>query len=237
MRVKGNPVQDMTGVYQNLYMQQKLAKLSAQVEEVFEVVKRIEQGQTDDRIGKLLSGRDDMQRALQNPDQTGKLREIELARDKISEAQGQIGQVLKSRVENFKPVRRSRVIRDIRVFLSFRTNYESKLDEEFHRLEDYFDFYLRATELLASTYTVVGDLTRAEMVYQQARSFLQSIDFRRLRTLDNIYPKDSMLDSFYHQAPQFIEDEKQLCLEEAKPYDIVQITVAGDYLKEVVENG
>jgi len=237
MRAKGNPVQDMTGVYQNLYMQQRLAELSAQVEEVFEVVKRIEQGQTDDRIGKLISGRDDMQRALHNPDKAGKLREIELARDEISEAQGQIGQVFRSRVENFKPVKRSRVIRDLRIFLSLRANYESKLDEEFHRLEDYFDFYLRATELLASSYTIVGDLTRADMVYQQARNFLQSIDFRRLRTLDNIYPKGTMLDCFYYQAPQFIEDEKQLCLEEAKPYDFVQITVPGGYLKEVVENG
>lgn len=236
MRVKGNPVESMAGVYQNLHMQQKLAELSAQVQEVFEVVKRIEQGQTDDRIGKLLSGRDDMQRALQNPDKASKIREIELARDKISEAQGQIGQVFRSRIEDFKPIHQSKIVRTLQEIVSPRTNYESKRDEEFHRLEDYFEFYLRATELLASSYTVVGDLKRADMVYQQARSFLGSIDYHRISTLDYIYPKGSMLDAFYHQTDACIEDEKQLCLEEGKPFDFVQLTVTGDFLKEVLEN-
>ena len=33
LRVKGNPAQEMTGVYQNLYMQQKLNELSEQIKE------------------------------------------------------------------------------------------------------------------------------------------------------------------------------------------------------------
>ncbi len=38
------------GYYHNLYMQQKLAELSEQVQEVYDAVLRIEQGQMDDRI-------------------------------------------------------------------------------------------------------------------------------------------------------------------------------------------
>ena len=237
LRVKGNPVQDMAGVYQNLYMQQKLNELSEQIKEVYDVVKRIEQGQTDDRIGILMSGRDDMLIALQNPDKSERTQEIIEARSKISEAQHRIGQVLKSRIEDFKPIHHSPAIQILREFTSLRTNYMSKRDEEFQQMQDYFELYLRATEYLASSYLVVGDTTRAEMVYQQARSFLKSIDFRHLQTLDSIYPKGSMADAFYHQSDKYIEDEKQLCLEEAKPYDFVQIEIPGEFLKEVVGNG
>ena len=237
LRVKGNPVQDMTGVYQNLYMQQKLNELSEQIKEVYDVVKRIEQGQTDDRIGILMSGRDDMLIALQNPDKFERTQEIIEARSKISEAQHRIGQVLKSRIEDFKPVHRNPAIHVLREFASLRTNYMSKRDEEFQQLQDYFELYLRATEYLASSFLVVEDTARAETVYQQARSFLQSIDYKHLQTLDSIYPKGSMADAFYHQSEQYIEDEKQLCLEEAKPYDFVQIEIPGEYLKEVVANG
>lgn len=235
MRLKGSPVETMAGVYQNLYMQQKLAELSAQVQEVYEVVKRIEQGQMDDRIGKLISGRNDLQRALKNADVNARQREMEFARDKISEALWQIGQVFKSRIENFAPIDASPLVRIFREIASARTNYMSKKDEEFQNLQEYFEFYLRSTELLASSYAIVGDIERADMVYQQSRSFLQGIDYSRVTTLDHLYPKDSMLDAFYHKADQFIEDEKQLCLEEAKPFDYIQLTVTGEDLMEVLE--
>ena len=123
MRIQGNPIQNLSGVYQNLYMQQKLAELSAQVEEVYEAVLRIEQGQMDDRIGKLLSGRDDIQRALETPKTEARERELELARSKISEAQHQIGQVFKSRIENFKPISENKHERVFREIISLRTNY------------------------------------------------------------------------------------------------------------------
>lgn len=76
MRLQGNPVQNLSGVYQNLYMQQKLAELSEQVQEVYDAVLRIEQGQMDDRIGKLISGRNDAMRALENPKSEAREREL-----------------------------------------------------------------------------------------------------------------------------------------------------------------
>ena len=237
MRVKGNPIQDMAGVYQNLYMQQKLNELSDQIKEVYEAVKRIEQGQTDDRIGILMSGRDDMILALKNPDDVERKQEIIEARSKISEAQHRIGQVFKSRIEDFASIHKNPVVHVLREIASIRTNYMTKRDEDFQRLQEYFELYLRATEYLASSYLAVNDITRADMVYQQARSFLLSINYERVQTLDYIYPKGSMADAFYHCTEQYIEDEQQLCLEEAKPYDFIQITVNGDFLKEVVENG
>lgn len=237
IRIKGNPIQNLSVVYQNLYMQQKLAELSAQVQEVYEAVLRIEQGQIDDRIGKLLSGRDDIQRTLENPKVEARERELELARNKISEAQHQIGQVFKSRIEDFKPIPKSKHARRIREIMSPTTNYMKKCDQEFEKLQEYFEFYLRATQLLAWSYSVVGDIGRAEIAFEQSVSFLRTVNFRNIWTLDSIYPPQSMEDAFYHQSVPYMQEEQKVCLDEAKPYDFVQLTVSAEELEEVFANG
>lgn len=237
MRIQGSPIQNLSGVYQNLYMQQKLAELSEQVQEVYDIVLRIEQGQMDDRIGKLESGRNDIQRALKNHNSENQKRELELARSKISEAQSQIGRVFKSRIEDFKPIPESRLARRFREILSPTTSYMKKCDQEFGKLQDYFEFYLRATQLLAWSYTVVGDTDRAKIVFEQSISFLRTIDFRNVRTLDYIYPQRSMDDAFYHQSVPYLHAEKTVCLDAARPYEFVQITVSSEELEEVLADG
>ncbi len=237
MRVQGNPVQGIAGAYQNLYMQQKLAELSEQVQLVYDTVLRIEQGQMDDRIGKLISGKNDMMLALENDDPAARKREMELARSKISEAQAQIGQVLKSRIEAFQPIPESTWGRRFKEILSPTTSYMKKRNEEFDKLQDYYDFYLRATQLLAWTHTVVGEVSRAETVFKQAIAFLRTIDFSKATTLDHIYPRGTMEDAFYHQPVPYFQTEQVACLNEARPYDFVQITVSGEELKEAIENG
>ena len=46
-----------------------------------------------------------------------------------------------------------------------------------------------------------------------------------------------MDDAFYHQPIPYLQAEKTVCLEEARPYEYVQITVSSDELMEVIENG
>ncbi len=237
MRLHGNPIQDLAGSFQNLYMQQKLAELSEQVQNIYNVVLQIEQGQMDDRIGKLLSGRDDIQRALKNPNNDDQRRELELARSKLSEAQHQIGQVFKTRIEKFKPIPENKIVRRLLEIQSPTTTYMKKQDEEFEKLQEYFEFYLRATQLLAWSYIVVGDTDRVNIVFEQSKLFLHSIDFSNVQTLDYIYPSKSMDDAFYHQTISYMEAEKVMCLETAHPYEYVQITASSEELQEVIVNG
>lgn len=237
MRIQGNPIQNLSGVYQNFYMQNKLREISDQVKDVYDTVLRIEQGQMDDRIGKLESGRNDVLQALDNPNIEDQKHELFLARSKISEAQCQIGQVFKSRVESFKPIPKSRAARRFREILSPSTNYMKKCDDEFGKLQEYYDFYLRATQLLAWTYAVVGDTDRANNAFEQSLSFLRSINFSNVLTLDYIYPRKSMDDAFYHQPVPYLQYERTLCLNEARPYEFVQLTVSSEELEEVLVNG
>ena len=99
--LQGNPLQSMTDAYQNLYMQQKLAELSKQVEEVYKVCLRIEQGQTDDRIGVLESGRDDVRRALMRSPGEQRNTEMSVARSKISTANIRLEKISKAASTRF----------------------------------------------------------------------------------------------------------------------------------------
>lgn len=237
MCIQGNPIRNLSEVYQNLYMQNKLREISDQVQNVYDTVLRIEQGQMDDRIGKLDSGRNDALLALKNPNSEDRKHELFFARSKISEAQSQIGHVFKSRVEKFVPIPRSKVARRFREVLSPSTSYMKKCDDEFGKLQEYYDFYLRATQLLAWTYAVVGDTDRANNVFEQSLSFLRNIDFSNVCTLDYIYPKKSMDDAFYHQPVPYLQYERTLCLNEARPYEFVQLTVSSEDLEEVLAYG
>lgn len=232
-----SPTQSLSEVYQNLFMQQRLNELSEQVMATYDVVLRIEQGQKDDRIGKLKSGLNDIKLALQNPNDFDKRRELELARSKISEAQGQIGQIFKSRVEEFRPIPESRWRRRLKEFLSPSTSYMKKQDAEFERLQEYYALYLRATQLLGWSFTIVGDTIRADTVFEQSMSFMKTIDFSNVQTLDYIYPSHTMDDVFYRQAVPYLEAEKKACEEEALPSVIMPIiTTTMHALQEVLEN-
>lgn len=46
-----------------------------------------------------------------------------------------------------------------------------------------------------------------------------------------------MDDWFFNHAVEYVEVEKAPCLESAKKYDYIQVTVTGDELLEVAQDG
>ena len=55
--------------------------------------------------------------------------------------------------------------------------------------------------------------------------------------MDYIYPRNSMDDAFYHQSIPYMKAEETICLDEARPYEFVQITVSAEELEEVLADG
>ena len=62
--IQGNPMHDISVDMQMMAMQQQLAKLTELVQETYDAVKRIEQGQTDDRVGRLRAGKEGIEQAI-----------------------------------------------------------------------------------------------------------------------------------------------------------------------------
>lgn len=233
--VQGNPMHDVSMNMQMMAMQQQLAKLTELVQDTYEAVKRIEQGQTDDRVGTLRAGKEGMEQAILIEDTEQRKIAIGNAQQLLLNARGQIGETLKTKVHSFPAIPKSQ-IRQFFARLS-SGNYFSGKDAAFSSIQDYFELYLLATKLLADSYYYIGETKAAEEVYRHAKNFVRELDFSNVRTLQYIHPNEDLSDTVCELAVPYILAEQAKSVELAKPYDTVELLLTGDEIMEVLENG
>lgn len=233
--VQGNPMHDVSMNMQMMAMQQQLAKLTELVQDTYEAVKRIEQGQTDDRVGTLRAGKEGMEQAILIEDTEQRKIAIGNAQQLLLNARGQIGETLKTKVYSFPAIPKSQ-IRQFFARLS-SGNYFSGKDAAFSSIQDYFELYLLATKLLADSYYYIGETKAAEEVYRHAKNFVRELDFSNVRTLQYIHPNEDLSDTVCELAVPYILAEQAKSVELAKPYDTVELLLTGDEIMEVLENG
>lgn len=136
--IQGNPMRDITQNFYNISMQRQIAALADVVQDTYKAVERIENGQMDDRIALLISGREQIIYALNTQDDNEKRRAISLARDNLITAKNQIGLTLKRRAEEFEKVPKSALLRfasEVR-----HSGYLREKDKEIYKLQDYYVF-------------------------------------------------------------------------------------------------
>ncbi|NCC87774.1 MAG: hypothetical protein EOM05_07900 [Clostridia bacterium] len=232
--IAGNPAKDIANNYHNMYMQQQMNELAGLIETTLDTVKRIEYGQMDDRIGLLNAGKQSVMLALSQKDETTRMLEISQGRQNITTAQNQIAETFKRRVSEFKSLPKSTAMQYIREFT--QSGYLNSKDDEYDQIKEYFDLYLKSTNLLAATYSIVGDTDNAQRVYDLGIEKIQNIDFTTLKTIEYAH-KNSEFEKIYENTTGFIETEKQFCIENTKEYDCISVTISGEKLLEVISNG
>lgn len=233
--VQGNPIHDVSMNMQMMAIQQQLAKLTELVQETYEAVKRIERGQTDDRVGKLRAGKEGIEQAILIDDRDQRKIAIGNAQQLLLEARGQIGETLKSKVESFPRIPESQVKQFFGRLAS--GSYFSGADDEFDAIQEYFQLYLWATKLLADSYYYIDEPKAAEKAYRDAINFVNALDFSNVKTLKNIHPNEDLRDTICYNAEPYVLTEKKKSIELAKPYDSIEIFISGDDIVEVLENG
>ena len=233
--VQGNPMHDVSMNMQMMALQQQLAKLTELVQKTYDAVKRIEQGQTDDRVGKLRAGKEGMEQAILIEDSVQRKIAIGNAQQLLLEARGQIGETLKSKVQNFPAIPQSQVKQFFGRLSS--GSYFSGKDAAFDSIQDYFQLYLLATQLLADSYYYIGESKAAEKAYKDAISFIKELDFTKVKTIQYIHPKEDFSDTVCEKAVPYVLSEQEKSLEHAKPYETVELILSGDDIVEALENG
>lgn len=225
---QGNPVQDLSMSYHNLLMQQQMARLTALVEDTYRIVEKIEHGQMDDRIARFEAGKNGLLLALSMPEGDERNMQINSSRQTLLVAQAQIGQTLKRRVNEFEELPKYAVGRFTRELL--HSGYLTGKDREVSEIQEYYDFYLKATRLVAASYAICGDLKTAEDSFRIGEQFVASIDFRKVASIK--YAHRDLEYMFYETPVEFMETEKEICLEDARGYDYVALKVSGENLLE-----
>ncbi len=228
--VQGNPMHDLAVNYHNLLMQQEMQSLTALVEDTYKHVQRIEHGQMDDRIAKLMAGKKGLMLALSMPEGESRRQMINNSRQSLLEAQSQIEETLKRRISEFEPIPESwgrTLIKELS-----HSGYLSDRDRDVEEMQIYYDFYLQATKMIAGSYLIEGDIQTAENAFLQSQEFLSKIDFSNVKTIGYIH-KD-IGEMFFDYPVTYLETEKALTLDAAKEYDEISIQVTGDQLLEVL---
>ena len=228
----GNALQGVADRYQNMAIQQQIAQLSELMEQTHEVVRRIEQGQYDDRIGLLNAGRNQILLALSDPEHID-MDELKAGRNNLQLGCAQIIETVHRRSNEFPKISKNRVMRDLKLFA--KSNYYSSLDEEYGKIEDCFGFFLQGTKMLAASYAICGEIEKAKLVFDQAKDKVAQIDFDKVERIGLIHPNET--DWISNEAPLYLELGKTECLEEARKYDMLTLKVSGEMLLEAFENG
>jgi len=232
--VEGNPTKDITNNYHNLYMQQQMNDLVGLVESTLQTVERIEHGQMDDRIALLEAGKQGFILALSQKDDDSRSTAMLNAINNITVAQNQIFETFKRRVCEFEALPKSLVVRFLREVSSPRS-YLDKKDDEYDEISEYYGLYLQATRMLAGAYVMIGDVENAKRVFDMSIDKIKHLDYSKLKTIEFAH-KDADFEKIYENASDFLIEEKRICLEDAKEYDCLSISISGDKLLEVFEN-
>lgn len=231
--IQGNPFHDIAQGYQNLYMQKQLGDLANQMQITYRAVERIEQGQMDDRVAKLMSGRDQVLLAMNLPDSEDRRIAMANGRSELVTAQKQIFQTLKRRIETF-PSLPEGDWEQLKLEV-FNKGTLREAEKSFNDAQEYYELYLQATDMLAASYAICGDMDTADKTYRLSMNAMDEVDFSRIRTLDNLHKNNG--DMFYHRAVEYIEADKELCIEQAEEYEYIQIAMTGEQLLEEFGDG
>ncbi len=230
--IQGNPAKELASGYHQLYMQQQMQSLTQVMEQTLQTVQEIERGQKSDRIALIESGCNQIVMALNEPDEQRRLNAIQLARQSLFDGQSQIVAVLQDKASGFGPLPKYPPL----LLMKELTNkgYLEQKDAEYQEIQDYYDFYLKATRILAESYAIVGDLENARRVFERSEDRVGQIDFASVKTIEYAH-KDYR--GFYRNAKSFLNVEAQLCLKAAKQYDCIEISVSAEKLLEVIGDG
>lgn len=233
--VQGNPIHDVSVDMQMMALQQQIAKLTELVQETYDAVKRIEQGQTDDRVGRLRAGKEGMEQAIVIDDSIQRKIAIGNAQQLLLEARGQIGETLKSKIESFPQIPKSQIQQFFGRLSSGK--YFTGKDEAFYAIQKYYQLYLLATRLLADSYYYCGEPKAAEKAYNDAIAFIQALDFSNVKTLQYIHRKEDFSDTICDKSVSYVITEQEQSKLLAEPYNMVELKLTGDIIMEVLENG
>lgn len=228
----GSPVNALADKCQNAYLQGQMQRVAQLLEDTIEYVKNIEQGQDSDRIGMLNSGKELLYLAMSSNNENSKAL-MQNAITNISISKEQMLDVFKGRVEGFENIPKSKVKQFLNVFFSVRSDYLTQCDNEYNRIQRYYDYITEATQLMATGFLYIGDLESAKNVYDITLAELKNIDYSKVKTVKYI---GDGYKGICDDAVEQLEKEKTLCLEQKNNNDQLIIEISGKTLLEELKD-
>lgn len=223
------------GMY-NIAMQQQLAAIANQLQDVQKGVQRIEIGQKDDRFAKIEGARYQMLLASKMPNKVDQIDCIKNAMPLLAEGTESVKRAFIRRVNDFEAIPESKLIIYGKMVIS-TGNYKDKKDREIDDINEHFMFISAAHELMAAAGVILEAPDAVSEVFNHEAEFLGTIDKKKIASIANMHPELDVSNEWFTNPTGFIEEAKKRyidCLNQK--FDFFSIEVTGQQLLEAMED-
>lgn len=212
---------------------QKINDLEILLSEVKQISLDLKQGQKDDRRAKILGAESTINQALMLTDDNPNKNFL------LLNAVSQLNEGREALIKEFEnEINRQISIPPSKFKLFLKSSFDDKFNEEieqsFKELNDQFSYIVRASELLAKTYSVSGNGELVESVYSPVKSLIENHHqyVSQLVELQDIHSEEDTRQLKWCTAPE--EFLTQIGASELSDNDIISIEFSG---KELLNEG
>ena len=226
---KPEALQNVVSNFNQLANAQKINDLEILLSEVIQIGLDIKQGQKDDRRSKILGAESTINHALMMSNDSPRKQFLLLS------AVSQLNEGREALIKEFEnEVSKQISIPNSKVALFLKSIFDDKFNEDisksFFELNDQFSYIIKASDLLAKTYSVIGDGELVEIVYTPVKSLVENHrDYvSKLVELQDLDSEESQRQMKWCIAPtEFI---KQIGTTELLENDMISIEFTGKEL-------
>ena len=195
----------------------------------------IKQGQKDDRRSKILGAESTIEQALLISDENPQKEHL------LLNAISQLNEGREAIIKEFEGVvtRNSSIPKnDFILFLksTFDDKFNESVSDSFAELNDQCSYIVKASDLLAKTYTVTGNPELIDTVYSPVKTLIENNHeyISKLVELQEISIEDQRRLKWCIEPNDFVE---RIGVTELSNYDIITIEFSGHELLKGVKNG
>ena len=235
--VLNNPeaLQKIVSNVNQLVETQKVNELGLLLSEVKQIAVDIKQGQKDDRRSKILGAESTIEQALLMSDENPQKEYL------LLNAINQLNEGRASIIKEFEGViAKNLSIPKNKLFLLIKSTIDDKFNEEisnsFIELNDQFSYIVKASDLLAKTYTLTGNSILIDSVYEPIKTLIENNHeyVSKLLELQEVSAEEKKRLKWCIEPNDFIEKIGAI---ELSGGDIITIEFSGQDLLKEVENG
>lgn len=218
----------------DIAIQQQMAELSAQLEAVLDGVKRIEQGQQDDRYALIEAAESQLKIAAVVEDETHRLEAIRSAQHLLQEGTAKISRAMARRLQEVDEVPEHAPLIAWKM-LTTRGNYYDEMNEWFDGIQESFEVLEKAYAMLSLCAIAMDEPKMLDVLLDEYQARLSTMDTQKLLTMGNIHPDEEFEGEWFANPARYVEARR----EEAKLLsdgEYIDITVTGEMLLEAMED-
>ncbi len=165
-------LQNLSNNIANIAIQKQLADVTEMLSELLNLSKDIKRGQVLDRIGLVYSGRSQLEQALEIVGDNPRREQLIIgAINSLNNGRSQLDLYFREEIKNIPPISNNKFKLTMKCL--FDSKFYGKVEDSFNELQESFQAYIYATNLLATAYERMGNVEVLPKVYAPARAIIE----------------------------------------------------------------